>query len=106
MTYETILVDTPAEHVRRITLNRPEKRNAISTPMRVELLDALRAHDHDPDVRVTIIRGAGPCFSAGLRPRRRAADGRTRRSTRRPATGSGPARPTTRGSASGTWPSR
>ena len=65
MTYETILVDTPAEHVRRITLNRPEKRNAISTPMRVELLDALRAHDNDPDVRVTIIRGAGPCFSAG-----------------------------------------
>ena len=33
--------------------------------MRVELLDALRAHDTDPDVRVTIIRGAGPCFSAG-----------------------------------------
>ena len=33
--------------------------------MRVELLDALRAHDHDPGVRVTIIRGAGRCFSAG-----------------------------------------
>ncbi len=65
MSYELILVDTPAEHVRRITLNRPEKRNAISTPMRTELLDALRAHDHDPDVRVTIVRGAGPCFSAG-----------------------------------------
>ena len=64
-TYELILVDTPAEHVRRITLNRPEKRNAISTPLRVELLDALRAHDNDPDVRVTIVRGAGPCFSAG-----------------------------------------
>ena len=65
MTYETIAIDTPGEHLRRITLNRPEKRNAISTPMRVELLDALRAHDTDPDVRVTIIRGAGPCFSAG-----------------------------------------
>jgi enoyl-CoA hydratase len=65
MTYETIAVDTPAEQVRRVTLNRPEKRNAISTPMRVELLDALRAHDGDPDVRVTIVRGAGPCFSAG-----------------------------------------
>jgi enoyl-CoA hydratase len=64
-TYELILVDTPAEHVRRITLNRPEKRNAISTPLRVELLDALRAHDNDPDVRVTIVRGAGPCFSSG-----------------------------------------
>jgi enoyl-CoA hydratase len=65
MSYETIAIDEPGEHLRRITLNRPEKRNAISTPMRVELLDALRAHDSDPDVRVTIIRGAGPCFSAG-----------------------------------------
>jgi enoyl-CoA hydratase len=63
--YELILVDAPAEHVRRITLNRPEKRNAISTPLRVELLDALRVHDNDPDVRVTILRGAGPCFSSG-----------------------------------------
>jgi enoyl-CoA hydratase len=65
MSYETILVDSPAEHVARITLNRPEKRNAISTPMRVELLDVLRSHDHDPEVRVTIVRGAGVCFSAG-----------------------------------------
>jgi enoyl-CoA hydratase len=65
MTYTTILVDDPAEHVRRITLNRPEKRNAISTTMRVELLDALRSHDHDPEVRVTVVRGAGVCFSAG-----------------------------------------
>jgi len=60
-----ILVDTPADNVRRITLNRPEKRNAISTPLRVALLEQLRAHDNDSDVRVTIIRGAGPCFSAG-----------------------------------------
>jgi enoyl-CoA hydratase len=60
-----LLVDEPAPHVRRITLNRPEKRNAISTPLRSLLLDTLRAHDHDADVRVTIIRGAGPCFSSG-----------------------------------------
>jgi enoyl-CoA hydratase len=65
MTYETIAVDSPAEHLARITLNRPEKRNAISARMRVELLDALRSHDQDPGVRVTIIRGAGVCFSAG-----------------------------------------
>lgn len=62
---QLILVDTPAEHVRRVTLNRPEKRNAISTPLRVVLLEQLRANDNDPDVRVTIVRGAGPCFSAG-----------------------------------------
>lgn len=65
MSDELIVIDRPAEHVARITLNRPEKRNAISTPLRTELLDALRAHDHDPEVRVTIIRGAGPCFSSG-----------------------------------------
>lgn len=63
--YTTILVDAPAEHVRRITLNRPDKRNAISTTLRVELLDALRRHDADADVRVTIVRGAGTSFSSG-----------------------------------------
>jgi enoyl-CoA hydratase len=62
-TFETIVVDSPAEHVRRITLNRPEKRNAISTPMRSEIFAALAEHDHDPDVHVTIIRGAGAGFS-------------------------------------------
>ncbi|HEY8528035.1 MAG TPA: enoyl-CoA hydratase-related protein [Acidimicrobiales bacterium] len=65
MSDDLILVDEPAEHVRRLTLNRPEKRNAISTPLRVTLLEHLQAHDHDDDVRVTIVRGAGPCFSAG-----------------------------------------
>jgi enoyl-CoA hydratase len=62
---DLILVDEPAEHVRRITLNRPDKRNAISTPLRVALLDQLRTHDADDRVRVTVVRGAGPCFSAG-----------------------------------------
>jgi len=62
---DLLLIDTPADGVRTITLNRPEKRNAISTPLRSALIDALRAHDNDPDVRVTIVRGAGACFSAG-----------------------------------------
>ena len=64
-TYETIIVDTPIEFVSRITLNRPDKRNAISTPMRAELLDVLERNDRDDAVRVTIIRGGGTCFSAG-----------------------------------------
>jgi enoyl-CoA hydratase len=63
--YETITVDTPAPYVHRITLARPEKRNAISALMRVELLAELRRADDDPEVRVSIIRGSGPCFSAG-----------------------------------------
>ena len=63
--YRTVLVDQPAEHVARITLNRPEKRNAIDGTLRGELFDALHAHDDDADVHVTILRGAGVCFSSG-----------------------------------------
>lgn len=62
---DVLIADDPAPHVRRLTLNRPEKRNALSHQLRAELLDALRRADDDPDVRVTIIRGAGSCFSAG-----------------------------------------
>jgi enoyl-CoA hydratase len=60
-----VLVDDPAPRVRRLTLNRPEKRNAISNDLRSELYDALHAADRDPAVGVSIIRGAGPCFSSG-----------------------------------------
>ena len=60
-----ILIDNPAPHVRRLTLNRPEKRNALSNALRAELYAALEGADRDGDVRVTIIRGAGACFSAG-----------------------------------------
>jgi enoyl-CoA hydratase len=63
--YNVILTDDPADGVRRITLNRPEKRNALFHPLRGELLQALREADDDDDIRVTIIRGAGKCFSAG-----------------------------------------
>ena len=65
MSYEHIALDSPAEHVSRITLNRPEKRNAIGNTLRGELLAALQANDRDADVHVTVVRGAGPCFSAG-----------------------------------------
>jgi enoyl-CoA hydratase len=62
---DLVLVDDPAEHVRRLTLNRPEKRNALSNSLRGRLFEELHAADDDPAVRVTIIRGAGSCFSAG-----------------------------------------
>ena len=61
----TVLVDDPAPGVRRLTLNRPTKRNALSHRLRGELFAALREGDADPAVRVFIIRGAGKCFSAG-----------------------------------------
>ena len=60
-----LLVDTPQPFVRRLTLNRPEKRNALSNHLRAAIFDALETADRNDDVRVTILRGAGPCFSAG-----------------------------------------
>jgi enoyl-CoA hydratase/carnithine racemase len=60
-----LLVDDPLQRVRRLTLNRPEKRNALNNRLRGELLDTLRVADADPAVSVTIVRGAGSCFSAG-----------------------------------------
>jgi enoyl-CoA hydratase len=60
-----LLIDDPAPHVRRLTLNRPAKRNALSNALRGEIFAALDAGDADPQVRVMVIRGAGPCFSSG-----------------------------------------
>src|SRR5262245_30965764 len=62
---EWIIVDRPAPRVSRITLNRPDKRNPLSNALRSELFAALEAADQDSDVGVTVIRGAGGCFSAG-----------------------------------------
>ena len=48
------------------TLNRPDKRNAIDTPMIDELLAALERADLDASARVVAIRGAGRDFCAGM----------------------------------------
>lgn len=63
--YTKIIVDEPIPSVRRITLNRPEKRNPLSNELRTELFHALETADQDDSIRCMIIRGAGPCFSAG-----------------------------------------
>src|SRR5207302_661190 len=63
--FTTVLIDEPAPHVRRVTLNRPEKRNALNETLRAEILLALQEGDRDPGVHVMILRGAGKCFSAG-----------------------------------------
>ena len=62
---ELLRVDDPAPHVRRFTLNRPEKRNALDNALRGALFAGLQAADRDAAVRVSIVRGAGPCFSSG-----------------------------------------
>ena len=62
--YTSILYDV-ADRIARITLNRPEKRNALSATLRDEIVDALRRAERDNDVRVVLIDGAGPSFCSG-----------------------------------------
>lgn len=60
-----VLEDDPRSHIRCLTLNRPKKRNALSNELRSELFDALYRADSESEIRVIIVRGAGPCFSSG-----------------------------------------
>ncbi|MFS2294445.1 MAG: enoyl-CoA hydratase-related protein [Actinomadura sp.] len=63
--YETILYEA-ADRIARITLNRPEARNALSDQMIDELLDAFERAKADPEVRVIVLTGAGDrAFCAG-----------------------------------------
>src|SRR4029453_15731122 len=64
MDYSTILYETDGGKA-RITLNRPDKLNAISWQMQQDLRDALWAADRDPHVHVLILPGAGGAFSPG-----------------------------------------
>jgi enoyl-CoA hydratase len=65
MQYQHIIVDHPGPRVQRITLNRPEKRNALNNRLRAEVFDVLQSADRDPEISNSILRGAGSCFSAG-----------------------------------------
>jgi len=60
-----VVVDRPAEYIARITLNRPESRNALSNDLRRDLFGALEVLDQDESVRVMILCGAGKAFCAG-----------------------------------------
>ena len=51
--------------VRTITLNRPQKRNAIDIDLRIALAEAIETADREPAIRVIIVTGAGPAFSSG-----------------------------------------
>ena len=49
-----------------ITLNRPEKRNALSAELVVDLGDAVEVLDQDPAIHAMVLTGADPAFSAGF----------------------------------------
>ena len=63
--YETVVLEKVADKVCRLTLNRPEKLNAMSPKLLEELDDVMTVFEDDPDASVLIIRGAGRAFSAG-----------------------------------------
>ena len=65
MPYEALLYDVD-DHVATVTINRPERRNAMSWTVMTELRQAFAAAKADPDVRVVVLTGAGDkAFCAG-----------------------------------------
>jgi enoyl-CoA hydratase len=65
VSYETLLVDV-ADHIATITINRPDKRNALNATVRREMIGALDHFSSVDDVRVVVITGAGDkAFIAG-----------------------------------------
>jgi len=64
-TYETVLYEIPAPGVARITQNRPEARNAQNYQLTYDLNAAFDEAAADESVKVIILAGAGPHFSAG-----------------------------------------
>jgi len=66
MGYQTLLYDLVEPGILRITLNRPEVRNAINDQLIRDLNDAYERARTDSNVRVVIVTGAGSAFSAGL----------------------------------------
>ena len=62
--YRHLLVETDG-NCRRLTLDRPDRLNALNIRIGVELLDALDQAEREPDVRVVVLTGAGRAFCAG-----------------------------------------
>jgi methylglutaconyl-CoA hydratase len=65
MTYETILFDRDSCCVATLTLNRPEKHNALNAQMIAELTEAASELAGDSTIRAVILTGAGKSFCAG-----------------------------------------
>lgn len=61
----SVAVDTPAPGVARIRIDRPHARNAVDTPTRYALLDALGRAREDEAVRAIVLGGMGGMFCAG-----------------------------------------
>lgn len=63
--YRTLLIEKDANGVALVTLNRPEKRNAVNSEMHTELENVFVDLSNDDDVRAIVLTGAGSAFCAG-----------------------------------------
>ena len=64
MAYETVLYEKEG-HIAHITLNRPERLNAVSPELFRDWEAAMHEAEEDDDIKVIIFKGAGRAFSAG-----------------------------------------
>jgi enoyl-CoA hydratase len=60
-----VVIDKPRPHVALVTLNRPERMNAMAFDVMIPLREALEELAHDNDVRVVVLTGAGHGFCSG-----------------------------------------
>jgi methylglutaconyl-CoA hydratase len=61
-----ILIEKQSPQITAVTLNRPERRNALTLELLTELCAAINATSEQPNQRVLILRGAGAAFCTGL----------------------------------------
>jgi len=62
----TTVLASVEENIGWVTLNRPDKRNAMSPTLNVEMRDVLETLELDPDVKVLVLTGAGTAWTAGM----------------------------------------
>ncbi|MBM3557284.1 MAG: enoyl-CoA hydratase/isomerase family protein [Alphaproteobacteria bacterium] len=66
MSEKLVIIEELGEGVARLTLNRPDKKNALSTALRDAVSDGLDLLARDATLKAMIVTGAGGCFSAGF----------------------------------------
>lgn len=64
--WSTVLADVDGDGIAWVTLNRPEKRNAMNPKLNEEMLEVLDVIECDDDARVLVLTGAGESFCAGM----------------------------------------
>src|SRR5687768_345533 len=64
MAYEALIYDVK-DGIATLTLNRPDRLNALNDTLRDDLFDAVQKSAADPNVRVLVITGAGRGFCSG-----------------------------------------